>query len=143
VSASATRTDRDRPAGAGAASERFDRQPRAPVGGGNPVAEDGDDLAPLLAGISDDGRRMLGAIEASLITEFAVRIATARQQAPRHELAAMLAALKLAQRAALAAARQLAKAEIQGRRAAVMRDRRRPREPRRAHGNRGLDRGPR
>ena len=103
------------------------------------AAESGDDLSPMLAAIGDDGQRMLGAIEASIVTDFAIRIATARQQTPRQQLAAMLAALKLAQRAALNAARALAKGEIQGRRAAVMRDRR---QPKRVAGNRGLDQGP-
>lgn len=103
------------------------------------AAESGDDLSPMLAAISDDGQRTLSAIEASIVTDFAIRIATARQQTPRQQLAAMLAALKLAQRAALNAARAQAKLEIQGRRAAIMRDRRRPK---RAAGNRGLDQGP-
>jgi len=62
-------------------------------------------------------------IEAGIVLEFALRILTARRHTSRHELAAMMAALKLARRAALAAARRQVKAEIQGRRAAVRRDR--------------------
>ena len=135
------RTDRDRPLDAGVASERSDRHPRHPIGAENGVTEGGDALAPMLAAISDDGQRMLVAIEAGILLDFAIRIATARHQAPRHELAAMIAALKLAQRAALIAVRQRVKAEITGRRSAAIRDRRQP--VRLALGNRGLDRGPR
>jgi hypothetical protein len=146
VCENATRTDRDRLSGAGAPPERSDRQPRAPAasatdtGADDRPEEGGDDISGMLAAIDDDGRRMLGAIEASIVTEFAVRIATARQQTPRQQLAAMLIALKLAQRAALHGAREQAKGEIHGRRAAVTRDRSRPK---RAAGSRGLDRGPR
>ena len=84
---------------------------------------------------------MLAVIEAAIVLNFAIRVATARAQAPRRELAAMIAALKLAQRAELTAARQWVKAEIMGRRSAAIRDRCQP--VRRALGSRGLDRGPR
>lgn len=124
-----TRTDRDRPSDAGEASERSDRHPHTGIGTENGAAEEGDDLAPVLAAIGDDGRRMLAVIEAGIVLNFAIRVATARQQVPRRELAAMIAALKLSQRAELTAASQRVKAEIMGRRKAVRRDRRRRLQP--------------
>ncbi|HQT46942.1 MAG TPA: hypothetical protein PLY97_06940 [Acidocella sp.] len=72
---------------------------------------------------------MLAVIEAGIVLNFAIRVATARQQVPRRELAAMIAALKLSQRAELTAASQRVKAEIMGRRKAVRRDRRRRLQP--------------
>jgi hypothetical protein len=83
----------------------------------------GESAGAVLADIGDEVGRKLIAIEAGIAADYALRMIGARRSTPRQELAAMLAALKLARRAALMAARQCAKAEIEGRRAAVTRDR--------------------
>jgi hypothetical protein len=93
----------------------------------------GESAGALLAGIGDEVGRKLIAIESGIAADYALRMIGARRSTPRQELAAMLAALKLARRAALMAARQCAKAEIQGRRAAVTRDRSRLRVRYNAH----------
>jgi hypothetical protein len=93
----------------------------------------GESAGAVLADIGDEVGRKLIAIESGIAADYALRMIGARRSSPRQELAAMLAALKLARRAALMAARQCAKAEIQGRRAAVTRDRSGPRVRYNAH----------
>jgi hypothetical protein len=100
--------------------ERFD------PAGANPGGEN-TELGQVLSAIAEEVHSHCAAVCAGIMAEFAANAAHARKTLPRNKVAGVVQALKQACKAALAMARQTAKAELQGRqRAATMRFRRVP-----------------
>jgi hypothetical protein len=96
--------------------------------GGGQLASAGDDneLTNLLPCIAAEVQRMLSGMCQAIVAEYAGKIAYARQSLPRDQAAGAVSALKAAQQAALAMARQSAAAELTGRREATISAHRRP-----------------
>jgi hypothetical protein len=96
-----------------------------------PAPENADNLDPLLAAIAEDVQHTLALQRSSITAEFSNRLHHARRHAPRHELAAIVVALRQAKRAALTAAAQHAAAALLGRRRTAITERagRRQRRP--------------
>jgi hypothetical protein len=93
---------------------------------GNPIGGEDNELANLLAGIAAEVERMVSGMCQAIMADFAGKIACARQSLPRDQVAGAISALKAAQQAALAMARQSAAAELVGRREAAISTHRRP-----------------
>jgi len=84
------------------------------------TGEDGE-LAQWLDGIVDEVQRLAAASRFAVMLEFAGKIGHACRSMPRHQLAGAIATLKQARRAALTQIANDAKAEIEIRRAVVIR----------------------
>jgi hypothetical protein len=82
--------------------------------------EDSDGLGALLASIADDVHHRATAARNGVIADFAGRAMHARKHLSRHLLAATLAAIKEARKAALALISQNAALELAGRRQAAI-----------------------
>ena len=83
-------------------------------------ANAGEPISGSLAGLADELHREADAEAAEIRREFAAAIREATRRAPRHELAAILAALKRQRRAALACARRKAAMELRSRRQRII-----------------------
>jgi len=127
------------PLGAGAAPRRGEAEPRAPIGaallrtpetdchesfrlGPRVFVEKEEARAPpisddnqfSLAGLSEEGARMLAVLQDIIGTEFAIRMEDACRQASPGAQAGIIAALRAARAAALQGAAQKVKAETSG-----------------------------
>jgi hypothetical protein len=91
-------------------------------------APDSDtDLGAILGAIDDEVQGSATGARAGIIAEFAARVAHARKYLPRHQVAAAVATLKQARKAALALVKRNAAQERAGRKKAATMARRRPR----------------
>jgi hypothetical protein len=91
--------------------------------GGEPPAID-TELGAVLGAIAEEVHQIAAAVRAGIMADFAARAAYARKHLPRHLVTGALAAIKQMRTAALASARQNAKAELRGRKNAVIAARR-------------------
>jgi hypothetical protein len=103
-------------------------EPERPVAGidagSEDPREDSDGLGALLASIADDVHHRAAAAHNWVIADFAGRAMHARKHLSRHLLAATLAAIKEARKAALALITQNAALELSGRKKAAIAARR-------------------
>jgi hypothetical protein len=99
-------------------------EPERPAAGidaqGEDPREDGDGLGALLASIADDVHHRVTAARNGVIADFAGRAMHARKHLSRHLLAATLATIKEARKAALALIAQNAALELSGRKKAAI-----------------------
>jgi hypothetical protein len=99
-------------------------EPERPAAGIDAGSEDplesGDELGALLASIADDVHHRATAARNGVLADFAGRAMHARRHLSRHLIAATLAAIKEARKAALALIAQNARLELSGRKEAAI-----------------------